>query len=79
MSSQFRHLNLFEELSAEQQELVAGGQMRFSPAQDHGMMMSEEDFRDGQQPEFGPPMEREPQKRVRSIPIRLTGTLEFIK
>ncbi|MDP5338127.1 MAG: hypothetical protein NWQ28_06080 [Nodularia sp. (in: cyanobacteria)] len=88
MLSQITKTDLFEELSAEQQELLAGGQdMRFGDSEpEFGGSRPEfgdSEFGDSEfdEPEFGgSSRERGGRgKRVISVPIRLTGTLEVIK
>ncbi|WP_414552681.1 hypothetical protein [Anabaena sp. CCY 0017] len=85
MLSKITKTDLFEELSAEQQELLAGGQdMRFGGSEFGGSEFDEPEFGGSEfdEPEFGRSTrdrgERR-RKRVISVPIRLTGTLEVIK
>ncbi len=83
MLSQITKTDLFEELSAEQQELLAGGQnMRFGDSEPE-FGGSRPEFGDSEfdEPEFGSPTRERGgrRKRVISVPIRLTGTLEVIK
>ncbi|MEA5516193.1 hypothetical protein [Nodularia sp. UHCC 0506] len=83
MSFKITKSNLLTELSPEKQELLAGGQNNFGSPDDFG---SQNDFggedQFGRQDEFGSPQRRggrDSEKRVRRIPIRLTGILEVVK
>jgi hypothetical protein len=86
MSAQITKSDLFEELSAEQQQLLAGGQgptFQMRPDErgfdrDGGEFgRYDRDFgRDDR--DFGRD-DRRSEGRVRRIPIRLTGILEVIK
>ena len=67
MSNKITLPNLFEDLSTEQQELLAGGQ-----SEDQ---MNQFDTQFTEEDSFG----ERPRKRVRRIPIRLTGILEVVK
>ncbi|KZL48803.1 MULTISPECIES: hypothetical protein [Cyanophyceae] len=79
MSAQITKSDLFEELSAEQQQLLAGGE---GPTFE--MRPDERGF-DGDGGDFGRydrdfgRDDRRSEGRVRRIPIRLTGILEVIK
>ncbi|MBE9051903.1 hypothetical protein IQ243_16025 [Nostocales cyanobacterium LEGE 11386] len=85
MSTQIITSDLLEELSAEQQQLLAGGQRGFDDQQFDDQQFDGQQF-DGQQfddqqfngrgrQDFSPSRER----RVKRVPIRLTGVLEVIK
>jgi hypothetical protein len=67
MSNKITLPNLFEDLSAEQQELLAGGQSEDQMNQFDTQFPEEDSF------------DERPRKRVRRIPIRLTGILEVVK
>ena len=67
MSNKITLPNLFEDLSAEQQELLAGGQSEEQMNQFDTQFPEEDSF------------DERPRKRVRRIPIRLTGILEVVK
>ncbi|MBI1241439.1 hypothetical protein [Umezakia ovalisporum] len=74
MSLQITKSELFEELSAEQQELLAGGE--FSQTEGFDGQVDQFD----QQDQFDRRRDsRDGEKRLRRIPIRLTGVLEVIK
>ncbi|MDB9373104.1 hypothetical protein [Nodularia sphaerocarpa] len=72
MSNQIIESDFFEELSAEQQQLLSGGQNQFG-------MMGE--FEDEPEQSDCPKDTDEPDSEgtVRRIPIRLTGILEVVK
>ncbi|TVP59677.1 MAG: hypothetical protein EA343_19360 [Nodularia sp. (in: Bacteria)] len=72
MLTEITKSDLFEELSAEKQQLLAGGQMNFQI--ERFDQFDEEDEFDS--PRRGRGRGRDTESRVRSIPIRLTGTLE---
>ena len=72
MSFPITKTDLFQELSPEQQQLLSGGEFR--------------DSMDGSDSEFGQDQfdgrrrdDRDSEKRVSRIPIRLTGILEVVK
>ncbi|MDB9445758.1 CTB family bacteriocin [Anabaena sp. CS-542/02] len=67
MSNKITQPNLFEDLSVEQQELLAGGQSEEQMNQFDTQFPEEDSF------------DERPRKRVRRIPIRLTGILEVVK
>ena len=67
MSNKITLSNLFEDLSVEQQELLAGGQSEEQMNQFDTQCPEEDSF------------DERPRKRVRRIPIRLTGILEVVK
>ncbi|HYW18307.1 MAG TPA: hypothetical protein VE956_03165 [Nodularia sp. (in: cyanobacteria)] len=79
MSFQIIKTDLFEELSAEQQELLAGG---CASSEEKEPSVGEEEappFGEEEAPPFGGSDNGDSQSRVRRIPIRLTGVLEIRK
>ncbi|YAF96895.1 MAG: hypothetical protein AB3A66_04255 [Nodularia sp. CChRGM 3473] len=83
MSNHIITSDLLEDLSAEQQQLLAGGQRGFDDQQlddqqFDGQQLDDQQFdgegREGRQ-DFTPSRGR----RVKRVPIRLTGVLEVIK
>jgi hypothetical protein len=89
MSLATRVSDLFEDLSPEKQELVAGGQLTIQMDPDQMDQMDEFDNEFSQGDDFDSPRsDRRDQGfdrkdhdggRVRVIPIRLTGVLEVMK
>lgn len=67
MLTKITESKLFEDLSPEQQELLAGGQFDEQMNQFDTQFPEEDRF------------EEPSRKRVRRIPIRLTGILEVVK
>lgn len=67
MSTKITESKLFEDLSPAQQELLAGGQFEEQMNQFDTQFPEEDSF------------DERPRKRVRRIPIRLTGILEVVK
>lgn len=67
MSTKITESKLFEDLSPEQQELLAGGQFDEQMNQFDTQLPEEDRF------------DEPGKKRVRRIPIRLTGILEVVK
>ncbi|MBW4558993.1 MAG: hypothetical protein KME59_24350 [Trichormus sp. ATA11-4-KO1] len=83
MSTQIITSDLLEELSAEQQQLLAGGQRGFEDQQFDDQQFEDQQFDDQQfdgegredRQDFTPSRGRS----VKRVPIRLTGVLEVIK
>ena len=67
MLTKITESKLFEDLSPEQQELLSGGEFDEQMNQFDTQFPQEDSF------------DERPSKRVRRIPIRLTGILEVVK
>ena len=77
MSIKITKSDLFEELSAEKQELLAGGQrLDFDMG---GFDRFDRDERDFDRDRDSDRDRRDSDSRIRRIPIRLTGILEVVK
>ncbi len=78
MSTKITKSDLFEELSAEKQELLAGGQQGLT-FQMGGFDGDDRDFDRRDDRDFDRRDSRDRESRIRRIPIRLTGILEVVK